>query len=113
MSTAVRLDQSEREFQRAVIDYAHATRWTVFHVHDSRREVVRQDGARHMIGDKEAAGFPDLVLARDRVVYAELKSESGRLSKAQLRWLGVLETAGQESYVWRPSMWPQIEEVLS
>lgn len=104
---------SERDFQRTVIDCAHALKWTVFHVHDSRREVVRQDGARFFVGDKEAAGFPDLVLARERVVYAELKSESGRLSKAQLHWLGVLNSAGQETYVWRPSAWPQIETVLA
>lgn len=104
--------QSERQFQSAVIQFAHTLGWAIFHVNDSRREVVRQDGARHMIGDKEAAGFPDLVLARDRVVYAELKSETGRLSKTQLKWLGALSDAGQESYVWRPSCWPEIERVL-
>lgn len=49
-------------------------------------------------------GFPDLVLCRPpRLLFVELKSEEGRLSRAQRDWLALLETIpGIEAYVWRP-----------
>ena len=100
---------SEKDFQRAVLDLAHTLGWKTMHFHDSRRQV--KPGV--FVGDTDAAGFPDLVLVRERVVYAEMKAESGRLSKAQLGWLEVLGYAGQEAYVWRPSSWEFIEHVLA
>lgn len=60
-------------------------------------------------------GFPDLVLLKGRrVVYVELKTQSGRLSAAQREWLEGLQAAGEEVHVWRPSDWfdGTIEEVL-
>jgi hypothetical protein len=89
---------SERAFQSAVIDLARTLGYQVFHVHDSRRQVRR--GV--FVGDKDAAGIPDLILARERVIWAELKSARGRLSDAQRRWIDTLQAAGQEVYVWRP-----------
>ncbi len=58
------------------------------------------------------AGFPDLVLARDRVIFAELKTEIGRLTDRQTHWLDVLRAAGQECYVWRPSDWETVAQTL-
>ena len=61
------------------------------------------------------SGFPDLVLvsaARKRVIWAELKTEKGKVSEKQQRWLDELRAAGQEAYVWRPSDWPEVQEVL-
>lgn len=61
------------------------------------------------------AGFPDLVMCSPtqcRVVYAELKAESGRLSAKQQGWLDTLRAAGQEVYLWRPSDWDRIIEIL-
>lgn len=53
-------------------------------------------------GDGE--GFPDLVILTrsHRVLYRELKSDTGRLSRAQREWLERLERCGQDVGVWRP-----------
>ena len=107
------LKQTEADFQRAVVQLAHTLHWHTAHFNDSRREVVRQDGARFLVGDKEATGYPDLTLCRERVLWAELKSDSGKLSKAQEEWLRVLEEADQEVYVWRPRDFEQVQRVLT
>ena len=60
-------------------------------------------------------GFPDLTIAKkDRLIFAELKTEKGKLSQAQKDWLELLASTGKcEVFIWRPSSWPEIEEVLS
>lgn len=89
---------SEAAFQQAVIDLARALGWRVYHTHDSRHS---------------AAGYPDLTLVRGgRLVFAELKAQAGRLSDVQRCWLQELEIAGAQAFVWRPSDWRVIEEVL-
>ena len=57
--------------------------------------------ATHELGDH---GFPDLVLAHPsgRVIFAELKSDKGKVSPLQSRWLSVLEL-GAVVWVWRPA----------
>lgn len=60
------------------------------------------------------AGWPDLVLvrARDkRTIYAELKSEHGRLSDEQSVVLGFLGTIA-EVHIWRPGMFDEIQAAL-
>ena len=59
---------------------------------------------------------PDLFMFRDGVlVLAELKTDrkNSRLSVNQARMLFELDAHGFTCYVWRPSDWPEIEEVLS
>lgn len=101
---------TEAQLQEKVIALAKAKGWLVMHSRPARTE----KGWRTPIaGD---AGFPDLVLARDgRVLFAELKSESGRLTRQQREWLDALG-AGQYAksvHVWRPSDWPEIEGTLA
>lgn len=58
-------------------------------------------------------GFPDLVLVnpeKKRVIFAELKSEDGKVSEKQQEWLDALVDAGQMVYVWRPH---HIEEIVT
>lgn len=88
---------SEKAFQAQVVALARLLGWTCYHTHDSRRST---------------AGFPDLVLVRERVVFVELKSESGRPTAEQSRWLDLLRQAGAQAYLWRPADWPEIEEIL-
>jgi VRR-NUC domain len=59
-------------------------------------------------------GFPDLVLTRDRVIFAELKSSTGRVGVNQQDWLHALSHAGAECHVWYPRDWTDgtIEKVL-
>lgn len=98
----------------AVIEYARLKNWKVAHHHDSRRQV--RPGV--LVGDSDAAGLPDLLLVReDRLIFAELKREKGKLSDTQAEWLSILggvedATEHVEVWTWRPSDWPVIEEVL-
>ena len=89
---------SEKDFMAAVIKESERLGWKVYHTHDSR---------------KSQAGYPDLTLARDRLIVAELKTESGRVTAAQANWLTALAEAGVECYLWRPSSWTRIVEVLT
>lgn len=97
--------QTEHQFMRTVIAVATAYGWLVYHTHISKRS---------------AEGFPDLCLVRrGRLVFAELKREKGgRVSPAQQEWLDQLAVAGRDAggavrvFLWKPSHWPQIEEVL-
>jgi len=60
-------------------------------------------------------GFPDLVLCnpeQKRVIFAELKSEKGKVTGYQEEWLNVLEACGTEVYVWRPGDIEGIAEIL-
>lgn len=101
---------TEKQFQQQITDYAKLRAWDVFHTYDSRRS---------------APGFPDLAMARargdgrgDELVFAELKSERGRLRPEQRHWIEKLSRIEDASggvvrvFVWRPSDWPEIEEVL-
>lgn len=106
---------SERAFQATVIDLARTCGWLVCHVHDSRRQV--RPGVH--VGDRDAAGFPDLVMVRGtRLLFAELKAETGRLRPAQVDWLDALrlvqgDAAGRVLVrEWRPSDWAEIHALL-
>lgn len=57
-------------------------------------------------------GFPDWTLVRDRIVFLELKTETGKVSDHQIGWLAALFEAGVEAYVVRPRHFDQITCVL-
>jgi hypothetical protein len=78
----------EKQWQEQVVELATYCRWEHFHAYDMRRS---------------DAGWPDLVLCRPpELIFAELKTDGGRLTPAQQGWLGRLAASGQEVYVWRP-----------
>ncbi len=97
---------SEEELQVSVLELARWRGWLCYHTYDSRRS---------------EPGFPDLVMVRaGKAVYAELKSDTGPITKDQKRWRERLERhvefAGPyvEYYLWRPDDWlsGKIEEAL-
>jgi len=88
---------TERELQAAVIDLAKLLNWSYYHTYSSRRSV---------------AGFPDLVLVKDRIIFVELKSETGRLTKEQEQWRDSLRVAGVEWYLVRPTGLSDFAQVL-
>ena len=98
MASLAIADMTEKEWQAQVVALARTLGWTIFHTYDSRRS---------------NPGLPDLILVRDRVVFAELKRESGKLSAAQDEWLARLRRAGAEHYVWRPRDLETVGAVLS
>lgn len=69
----------------------------------------------------DGKGFPDLVAVREelaagkrrpRVLFIELKTDKGRLSKEQKEWHEELIGAGAEAYVWRPRDWKTLTEIV-
>jgi hypothetical protein len=77
--------------------------------------VARMFGFRvyHTLRSKGSQpGFPDWTLARERVVFLELKTEVGKVSDHQKVWLGALNDAGVEAYVVRPRHFDAVTVVL-
>ena len=90
---------TERELQNAVLELAGYLGWFCYHPFDSRRSV---------------AGYPDLTLIRERIIFAELKSAKGKLTFEQNLWARQIGLAGVDWYCWRPADWLDgtIEAVL-
>lgn len=100
---------SEADFQAQVIQLAELYGFRAGHFADSRRQV--KPGV--FVGDRLAAGIPDLILVRERAVWAELKTGKGRLREEQRVWLDALANGGAEVYLWRPSDLEEIQRILS
>jgi len=100
---------TEKAFMDTILQAAELCGWYAYHTHDSRRST---------------AGFPDLVLIKPpRVVFLEVKSQRGRLSRDQAEVLAMLQQCGPLSCRYeregvsaamvRPSDWEQIVDWLS
>lgn len=98
---------TERQFQGQVIQMAHLFGWRVSHF----RPALTAKGWRTAV-EADGKGFPDLVLVRDRTIFCELKTDTGRLTQDQQDWVDALGRAGTEVYVWRPRDWDEIERLL-
>lgn len=97
---------TEAEFTNTVIELAKWHHWMVCHFRPAQ---TRMGWRTAIQGDK---GFPDLVFARRGVViFAELKTDKGRITHGQAAWLGEVGNA-VPFYVWRPSDMAEIQEVL-
>lgn len=97
---------SEDDFKLRVIHTAQLNGWCVHH----SRPVRLPNGkwATPLQGDP---GLPDLVLARGGVVLlVELKTDTGKPTPEQLRWLAA---AGPFGRLWRPRDWSAIVSELS
>jgi hypothetical protein len=89
---------TEKEFGRQIEELARLSGWTYYHTWNSQHS---------------QAGWPDYVLMKPpRIIYAELKTEKGKLTRAQENMLLMLNQCKQTAYLWRPSDWNDIEEVL-
>ena len=97
----------EEQFQRQVVTLASLYNWRFFH---PAAGFARGHWATQYLAS--GPGFPDLVLVGDGVIFAELKSEHGKLSFAQEGWGEALTKAGAEYYVWRPHDLEAIAERL-
>lgn len=83
---------TERQLQDAIVQTARLLGWLTYHTYDSRRS---------------DPGFPDLVLVRGpRLIFAELKTEKGRMTAEQEHWRDLLQAVtAVEAYLWRPADW--------
>jgi hypothetical protein len=79
---------TEAQLQKAVTDLCgfYGLRW-----HHQR------------ISQLSGPGWPDLTIAGRRLLFRELKRETGKPTPAQVDWGTWLEEAGQDWDVWRPS----------
>lgn len=95
-----------------VIDLARLNGYLVAHFGPAR--VMRRGVEKYETPVRgDGKGFVDLVLAKlidgaPRVLLVELKTDKGRLSGHQERWL-----AASGAVVWRPHMWPEIVATLN
>lgn len=81
---------TETQWRQQVLTWAEREGWLRYFTFDSRHSI---------------AGFPDLVLCRPpRLIFAELKTQRGGLTPAQLAWIAALKCVpGIEVYVFRPA----------
>jgi hypothetical protein len=93
-------DETEKEWARVVVDYAHLQHWTAYHP---------------WLSIRSTRGWPDWVLCRPpRLILAELKTRTGKVTPAQRNWLDLLaQVPGIETYLWRPADWPDVERILA
>jgi hypothetical protein len=75
---------SERDLYRLLEDGLNVVHLAYYHTHDSRGS---------------AEGFPDYVIRTRPLMFAELKAEDGKLSRAQAEWLAELARAGEDAYL--------------
>src|SRR5687768_9340237 len=108
----MQIPMTEAQFQKQVTDLAEYQGWQWLHV-EQRAGNADGRGWHTPIKGPLGKGFPDLLMVRGRtLLFIELKAQRGILSEAQkamqqtLQWVGL-------TYVWRPSDWPEIAEVLS
>lgn len=91
---------AEKDLAAAVAELARLGGFARYHTYRSKRS---------------PAGFPDEVLVKPpRVIFAELKTESGKPTRDQQAWLDKLrECPAVEVYVWRPSDLDDIALILT
>jgi len=90
---------TEKQFEAQIKDLAKIFGWRYYHP---------------FLSKWSERGWPDVTLLRDRrLIIAELKSEKGKLTEAQARWLWNLrKVPGISVYIWRPRHIEKIAEVL-
>lgn len=102
--TTARLDR-ERDFQTLVEGMMRANRWSVY-------SVRRSDLAQASL-----AGYPDITAWRvvdKRLIFAELKTDTGRVSPSQQAVLEELRSLGTaEVYLWRPKNLEEIRQIIA
>lgn len=90
---------TEAQFMANILSVARMCGWLVYHTHDSRRS---------------EPGFPDLVLVHTgRCLFRELKTEKGKLTAEQQKWIGALASSGADVGVWIPSQMQEIADLLA
>ena len=103
---------TEKEFQRTVIEYAHALGYKVYHQIDMGYKDPKTGVKR--FSRRVGPGYPDLtIVGHNRILFAELKSEKGGTKKGQVEWAVAIKEAGGAYYLWRPSNWDEIKKILA
>ena len=107
-ATAIASLMTEREWMAQVTQAAELYGWTWVHF----RPAQTSKGWRTPVSGPNGAGYFDLELVRDRIIYAELKRQDGRLDPSQKAVHDRYRAAGADVRVWRPSDLPEVLEAL-
>ena len=99
-------EKNEAKFQAKVVELAQYLNWWPFHMCHAARS---------------PAGWPDLVLFRERIIFVELKAHDargrmGRLAPSQIEMSQRIFRAGAEWYCWHDrddDDWEEAKRVLS
>ena len=106
-----KIEQSEAQFQASVEQLATTLGWDWMHI---RKAMNDRGYHRTPVVGSLGPGWPDLVLVKgERLIFAEMKSQKGRLAPHQQKVLQQLSATGHEVFCWRPSDWDKIVEVLT
>lgn len=83
------LPMTEAQLQATVLGICRWAGVLAYHTHDSRRS---------------QPGYPDLTIAGlHGLLFRELKTARGKVSKAQAMWGAMLREGGADWAVWRPA----------
>ena len=105
---------SEAQFLTQVVELAEIRHWAWVHL----RPGMTRDSWRTPISGPLGKGFADLMLfhpGKCRTLFAELKrgpAEKRDTPQAQLDFLEMAAAAGNETALWEPADWDEIEAVL-
>lgn len=104
MGTTPEPDWDEPRFQRWLVATARANGWRV--------RIMDQRGRPGWRGQAADKGLPDLLMAKDRVVWMELKAKGGKLRPDQVEWIAALREAKAEVHVVDPTDWEFIMSAI-
>lgn len=99
----------ERDFAKQVEHLLTVNHWLWKH-----DEPAMRPGGRYVTALSGSKGFPDYIAVRGhRLIVAEIKSDTGRLTPGQKEWLERLEQVPNvECYVWRPQHLQTVRDTL-
>lgn len=105
--------KNERVFTNWVLGQARKRGWVCAHL-ETMRVVRKPNGGMFAVPNKDADGFPDVVLVHQDygLVFCELKMPGRKPDEAQLRWLLALRAADVRVYIWWPRDADEILDVL-
>lgn len=108
-------DESEAEFQAALIELLHTYAYKVCEFRKAAR--LKKDGTvtyRTPFG-ADGVGMPDLYVAHPESgvnFWVECKSNTGKVSLAQWQWHETIRKCGEIVFVWRPGEWDAIVDIV-
>ncbi len=106
---------TEAQLSKAVLDHARLLGWRIarFPAANWVRTSAGKEFVKPLAHDTK--GFPDALLVRERLIFVEFKTATGRASEEQMKWRTALIDAGLDAYLWRPSDWldGSIDRVLA
>jgi hypothetical protein len=105
--------ETEAQFQKRVIEYAHSKSWRVAHFRHAMTGRTTNGKPKFVTPvAADGKGFLDLLLVRERLVTIELKVKPNKLTAEQREWMRAYERAGVECHAFYPEDWDTLVEVL-